>query len=224
MIFKLKDPGSAVTHFIGALLAAAVSVPLMATAVRFLDRRGVAGVAVFAGGLIALYAASTIYHSLNVSERVNGLLRRLDHMMIFVLIAASYTPVCLVSLRGGAGFLYMCVVWAFAAAGMIFKACWISCPDWLSSSIYIIMGWICAFNAEELARSMPAGAFICLVIGGAVYTAGGVIYAFEEKLKGLGFKYFGVHEVFHLFVMAGSLFHVITMFIIAKNSEFLTVP
>ena len=133
-------------------------------------------------------------------------------MMIFVLIAGSYTPVCLIVLGGKQGYTLLAVVWGIAAAGMVIKAVWITCPKWFSSVIYIAMGWVCVAVFGTLLRTLPLQAFLWLLAGGIIYTIGGVIYALKLPVFNGHHKYFGSHEIFHLFVMAGSICHFIFMY------------
>ena len=133
-------------------------------------------------------------------------------MMIFVLIAGSYTPVCLIVLGGELGYTLLAFVWGIALAGMLVKACWITCPKWFSSVIYIAMGWVCLLVFGKLLDTLPTAAFLWLLAGGIIYTAGGIIYALKLPLFNLKHKGFGSHEVFHLFVMAGSVCHFIFMY------------
>ena len=158
MKFEIKDPGSAITHFIGMLMAAFAATPLLIRAASNPDRIHVISLAVFIASMILLYAASTTYHTLNISERANRILRKIDHCMIFVLIAGSYTPVCLIVLGGRTGYTLCALVWGVALAGILLKAFWVTCPKWFSSILYIAMGWICvlAFHAAS-ERPLPGG-------------------------------------------------------------------
>ena len=212
MTLSIKDPGSAITHFIGMILAAAASTPLLLTAVWQGDLHSVPALAVFALSMILLYGASTIYHTLNISEKVNKILRKIDHMMIFILIAGSYTPVCVIPLRDSVGYPLLALVWGTAVAGMLIKAFWITCPKWFSSLIYISMGWLCVLAMVPLVSSLPSAAFAWLVAGGIIYTVGGVIYALKLPFFNARHRYFGSHEIFHLFVMGGSFCHYVMMY------------
>ena len=131
MKLSVKDPGSALTHFIAMILAVLAAAPLLLKAAFFTDRLHVAALAVFIVSMILLYAASTVYHTFDISEGVNRLLRKIDHMMIFVLIAGTYTPVCLIVLGNSAGYRLLALVWAIAAVGILINALWISCPKWM---------------------------------------------------------------------------------------------
>lgn len=210
----IKDPGSALTHFIAFVGSAAAAAPLLMKAAAEPDasRLQIAALAVFIVSMILLYAASTVYHTLDISEKVNRLLRKLDHMMIFILIAGTYTPVCVLVLGDKTGWSLLALVWGIAIAGMIINALWITCPKWVSSLIYIAMGWVCVLAFGKITAALPKSAFIWLLTGGIIYTAGGIIYALKLPIFNARFKYFGSHEIFHLFVMGGSLCHYIMMY------------
>ena len=211
MQLTIREPGSAITHFIGCLMALIAASPLLIKAHG--NTTYMLAMTIFATSMVLLYAASTIYHSIcHVSAKVLRNFQKLDHMMIFVLIAGSYTPVCLIVLGGKLGYTLLAVVWGVAIIGMTVKAFWITCPKWFSSVIYIAMGWICLAVFGQLWTLLPRSAFLWLLAGGLIYTAGGVIYALKLPLFNSKHKYFGSHEIFHLFVMAGSLCHFIFMF------------
>ncbi len=211
--FKVKDPGSAVTHFIGMLMAMFAATPLLIKAAREPDRIHVISLAVFIVSMILLYAASTTYHTLDISERVNKVLRKIDHMMISVLIAGTYTPICLIVLKDSVGYWLCALVWGIALGGILIKAFWITCPKWFSSVLYIAMGWLCVLAFTQIINSLPRPAFLWLLAGGIIYTAGGVIYALKLPIFNARHKNFGSHEIFHLFVMGGSVCHFIVMYV-----------
>lgn len=212
---SIKDPGSAITHFIGMILAAAASTPLLILAASKSDRNSVLALGIFTLSMILLYAASTIYHTFNISEKVNKILRKIDHMMIFILIAGSYTPICAIALKDSIGYPLLALVWGTAVVGILIKMFWITCPKWFSSLIYICMGWLCVLAFAPLVHSLPAIAFAWLVAGGVIYTIGGIIYALKLPIFNSKHQYFGSHEIFHLFVMGGSLCHFVVMFYVA---------
>lgn len=204
---SLKDPGSAVTHMAGFLLAAIGSVPMLIRAHSLHYPLAFACAAAFMISMLLLYAASSVYHSLDISEKVNSVLRKIDHMMIFVLITGTYAPCCFLIIGGAKGFILFGCVCLFSAAGMLMNALWITCPKWLSSLIYIALGWSCIFAFPEILRSCPLSAFSLLLGGGLFYTAGGIMYALKFPVFGNRFRYFRSHELFHVFVMAGSFCH-----------------
>lgn len=215
MQITIREPGSAITHFIGMIMALFASVPLLVKAGMSPGEEHFAAMAIFMTSMILLYGASATYHSVNLTGKYLRIFRKLDHMMIFVLIAGSYTPVCLIVLGGNLGYTLLALVWGIALAGMLIKAFWITCPKWFSSLIYISMGWLCVLAMVPLVKALPIAAFIWLLAGGIIYTVGGVIYALKLPFFNARHQYFGSHEIFHLFVMGGSLCHFVVMFYIA---------
>ena len=208
----LKDPGSAITHFIGMLMAIFAAVPLLIKAAREPDHIYLISLSIYALSLILLYAASTTYHTFDLSERANTILKKIDHMMIFVLIAGSYTPICLITLKGRTGTILLALVWGIAIVGIILKAFWVFCPKWVSSVLYIGMGWTCVLAFTQILNALSPAAFGWLLAGGIIYTIGGVIYALKLPIFNNRHKNFGSHEIFHLFVMGGSICHFIVMY------------
>lgn len=208
----IKDPGSAITHFIGMLMAIFAAVPLLIKAANEPSQIYIISLTIYAASLILLYAASTTYHTFDVSERVNTILKKIDHMMISVLIAGSYTPVCLIVLKGRTGLILLAVVWSIAIAGIMIKAFWVYCPKWVSSVLYIGMGWTCVLAFTQILNNMSPAAFGWLLAGGIIYTLGGVIYALKLPIFNNRHKNFGSHEIFHLFVMGGSACHFVVMY------------
>ena len=212
MQITIREPGSAITHFIAMMMAVFATVPLLVKAGITSGGRSFIAMVVFMTSMILLYGASATYHTVNLTGRYLRIFRKLDHMMIFVLIAGSYTPVCLIVLGGQSGYTLLLLVWGIALTGMLIKACWITCPKWFSSVIYIAMGWVCLLAFGQLLDTLPTAAFLWLLAGGIIYTVGGVIYALKLPVFNSRYKNFGSHEVFHLFVMAGSICHFIFMY------------
>ncbi|HJC37541.1 MAG TPA: hemolysin III family protein [Candidatus Mediterraneibacter faecigallinarum] len=208
----IKEPGSAITHFIGMLMAIFAAVPLLIKAAHEPSRIYIISLAIYAASLILLYAASTTYHTFDISPKVNTILKKIDHMMISVLIAGSYTPVCLIVLKGKTGIILLSIVWAIAIAGILIKAFWVYCPKWVSSVLYIGMGWTCVLAFTQILNNMSPAAFGWLLAGGIIYTVGGVIYALKLPIFNSRHKNFGSHEIFHLFVMGGSACHFVVMY------------
>lgn len=213
MQITIREPGSAITHFIAMMMAVFATVPLLVKAGIQSGWENFLAMAIFMGSMILLYGASATYHSVDLTGRSLRVFRKLDHMMIFVLIAGSYTPVCLIVLGGKLGYTLLALVWGIAAVGMLVKACWITCPKWFSSVIYIAMGWVCVLVFGPLLKTLSAPAFLWLLSGGIIYTVGGVIYALKLPIFNAKHKFFGSHEVFHLFVMGGSICHFIFMYL-----------
>ena len=207
-MFHIKDPGSSITHFIG-FICAILATPglLIYAASSHVGLTGLVSLSVFMVSMILLYGASTAYHTFIVQPHTEKILKRIDHMMIFVLIAGSYTSVCAMVLSQPTGTYLLAAIWGLAFVGMILKLFWVTCPKWFSSIIYIAMGWVCVFVMPQLYVSLSLQAFLLLAIGGIIYTVGGVIYAMKLKVFNERFPKFGSHEVFHVCVMLGSLCH-----------------
>lgn len=212
MNITIREPGSALTHFIAMLLALCATVPLLVRAAVHSGVKSLTAMTVFMISMVLLYAASTIYHSVNCSGRILRIFRKMDHMMIFILIAGTYTPVCLLTLPKPSGLMLLAAVWGIALVGIFIKGFWITCPKWFSSVLYIAMGWSCLSVLGQLFSLLPLHAFLWLLAGGLIYTAGGIIYALRLPLFDARHPMFGLHEIFHLFVMAGSLCHFVFMF------------
>ena len=212
MNITIREPGSALTHFIAMLLALCAAVPLLVRAAVHSGVKSLTAMTVFMISMVLLYAASTIYHSVNCSGRILRIFRKMDHMMIFVLIAGTYTPVCLLTLPKPSGLMLLAAGWGIALVGIFIKGFWITCPKWFSSVLYIAMGWSCLSVLGQLFSLLPLHAFLWLLAGGLIYTAGGIIYALRLPLFDARHPMFGLHEIFHLFVMAGSLCHFVFMF------------
>jgi len=200
MNIYVKDPGSAFTHFIGMVMAVFASTPLLIKAARQPDEIHMVALGIFITSMILLYGASTLYHTLNLSEKANRRLKKLDHMMIFVLIAGTYTPICLIALPQPLGTQLLSLVWGIAFLGIVVKLFWVTCPKWFSSVLYISMGWTCVLAFTQILNSLEAAAFGWLLAGGIIYTIGGIIYALKLPIFNAKHKYFGSHEIFHLFV------------------------
>lgn len=213
MTLKLKDPVSAITHGIAMLLAMAGAVPLLIKAARHADVVHIFALGVFILTMILLYFSSTIYHSIDSTEKVNRRLRKMDHMMISIMIAGSYTPVCLIVLHNRLGYVLCGLVWGVGLLGILLKALWITCPKWVSSVLYIGMGWLCVLAFVPLFRALPTAGFGWLLAGGIIYTIGGVIYGLKVPFFDKHHIYFGSHEIFHIFVMLGSACHFIVMYV-----------
>lgn len=211
MKLHLRDPASAITHGIGLLLTLCGAAPLLIKAVS-LGTAFAAAMLVFILTMALMYAASSLYHSVTLSDKAIQWFRRVDHSAIFVFIAGSYTPVCLLILEPRYGLPLLAALWAVTAAGILTKFLWITCPKWFSSVIYIAMGWFCVFCIKPLLHALTLPALLWLLAGGIFYTVGGVIYTLRLPLFNARHKNFGTHEIFHVFVMLGTLCHYLFMY------------
>ena len=201
-----REPINGFTHLGGAILSffglLALVIKTTLTNPSIVD---ISAVIIFGISLILLYSASATYHLVVASEKVISFLRRIDHSMIFVLIAGSYTPFCLIGLKGVTGWISFIIVATIAICGILFKMIWFKCPRWISTCIYIGMGWISVFLIKPLSNSIPLGGIFLLVLGGVFYTIGAIIYG--TKPEALKLRKLGFHEIFHIFILLGSLCH-----------------
>lgn len=211
MQISIREPGSAITHFAAMLMAMGAAIPLLIKASSYGSIYTIA-MFIFISSMILLYGASTTYHSVMVAPHIIKRFRKLDHMMIFIMIAGSYTPVCLLVLDKHTGYRMLLAVWGIALGGMLIKALWITCPKWFSSILYIGMGWLSISVVKPIIASLSLEAFSWLLGGGLLYTIGGVIYALKLEVFNHNHIHFGSHEIFHLFIMAGSFCHFIFMY------------
>lgn len=207
MTWRAKEPFSTYSHFFGVLLSIAALVALVVQSDGHVWRT--IGFSIYGATLILLYSASTLYHWLPLSPRGEDILRRFDHIAIFWLIAGSYTPVCVITLRGAWGWSILGAVWALALGGTALKLFWEHLPNPLSAALYVGMGWLAVVAIAPLTRNLPPPAILWLLAGGLAYTAGALIYAIERPDPFP--TVFGHHEVFHVFVLAGSALHFVFM-------------
>jgi hemolysin III len=205
----LRDPVSGLTHLAGAILGAVGMVFLLFKGLKIHSPWYITSSIIYGISLVLLYSSSALYHLLKVSERHQVTLRRLDHTMIFVLIAGSYTPFCLVSLRGRVGWSTFVAVWLLAVGGIFVKLFWLNAPKGLSTGLYLFMGWIALFIMYPLSQAVSPTALAWLIGGGLFYTVGAIIYAMERPDPFP--PHFGFHEIWHLFVLAGSASHFVSV-------------
>ena len=190
------------THLVGAVMSVVGATVLIVMASLVGDPWKIVSAAVFGASLILLYSASTLYHSLR--GRAKNILRKLDHLSIYLLIAGTYTPFCLVTLRGPWGWSLFGVVWALAVAGMLQEIKPRSEARIMSLVIYAIMGWVVVVAIKPLLAHIETAGFVWLVTGGLLYTIGIVFYAFDSR-----FRHW--HGIWHLFVIGGSLAHYVAI-------------
>lgn len=206
-------PWSAITHGIGVFLSIIGTVLLLLRSMELkLDSWHTISFAIYGLSMMGLYTASTLYHSLRTSVAGRIALRKYDHCSIALLIAGSYTPICLTLLRnvGFWGWTIFGIIWAMAIASCALSLLWINSPRWLTSGVYLVMGWLAIIAIYPLSQVMPAAGMFWLVLGGILYTVGGVLYAI--KWPGRNNPRFGCHEIFHVFILAGSICHFLLMY------------
>ncbi|MGD9679195.1 MAG: hemolysin III family protein [Vulcanibacillus sp.] len=209
MFLRMREPVNALTHLIGTILSAIGLTVLIYIAVIQATSWHIVTFSIYGASMILLYTASTLYHSLNLSEKSIEIFHKIDHMMIYVLIAGTYTPICLIPLRGGWGWSLFGVVWFLAITGILLKIFWFDAPRWLSTLFYVIMGWVVVIAFVPLINSVPFSGLMWLIAGGVSYTIGALIYGLKKP--NIFKKFLGFHEIFHLFVLGGSFCHFIFM-------------
>jgi hemolysin III len=202
---RFREPVNGLTHLVGGLLASVGLGVLLATATRAGRVDQLVAFGIFGFSLIALYTASALYHLLPLSPAGVARMRRVDHMAIFVLIAGTYTPFCLLALDGGWRVGLLGLVWGLALCGILLKLFWMDAPRWLSVALYLGIGWVAVIAAPALFRAVPAGGMAWVLAGALVYSAGALIYGLKRPNPMPGV--FGFHELWHLFVVAGSACH-----------------
>ena len=209
---SIREPGSALTHFAALIMMAMGAGPLLSRALRYGSVYTTAGMMIFIVSTCLLYSASTVYHTIVAGLRVTTFFRKLDHCSISVMIAGTYTPVCLTVLRGRTGYALLASIWGLAVIGVVMKLFWITCPKWMSSVLYIAMGWLCVFAMKPLLEVLSSAEFLWLLAGGIFYTVGAGIYAMHPKKFDAKHIYFGSHEIFHVFIMMGTFCHYMVMY------------
>ncbi len=205
MIDKLRDPVSGLTHLAAAITAALGLIVLLILS------RGDPGkeltLLIYGISLILMFSASATYHLVRTTPKNELWLRKLDHSAIYLLIAGTYTPVCLTFFTGFYRWGLLAIVWGFALVGITIKLFVIHAPRWLNAGVYLIMGWLAVFAIQQIITTMPVGAMIWLIAGGFFFTLGAIIYITRKMdfVPGV----FGFHEVWHIFVILGCLCHFI---------------
>ena len=202
---KTNEPLSSLTHFIGFLLSIAGLVLLIVVASSLKTVWHVVTFSIFGASLILLYLASTLYHFFPAKSKAKRIFKKIDHSFIYILIAGTYTPVCLTVLRGGWGWSIFGIIWGLAILGIIIKSTNLKINCSVSTLIYILMGWIILIALFPLINSISKTGLIVLLLGGIFYTIGTIFYALDKTIPRT--RWFGMHEIFHLFVLAGSFSH-----------------
>jgi hemolysin III len=206
-----KEITSAVTHLGGAIFGVIALSLLLNAAIKADSLIAIISFLIFGLSMIFLYSTSCIYHFIDSSKKKAKLImRKLDHIMIFVLISGTYTPVCLLVLDKDVGYKLLTLVWSIALIGAFIKIFWINAPRWISAGLYLGMGWLSIFVFMPLVKSLAAGGIFWLLSGGLLYTVGGVIYGLKKP--NIDKLWFGFHELFHIFVLAGTFCHFIMMY------------
>ena len=205
MLSKLREPVNGLTH-LGAAIAASLGLIGLLIVGRG-DPLKFASFLIYGISLVLMFSSSAAYHLVRANLKFESRLRKLDHAAIYLLIAGTYTPICLTFFTGFWRWGLLGIVWGFALVGIIVKMFIINAPRWVSAGIYLIMGWLAVFAIQQIITTMPAGAMFWLIAGGLFFTLGAIIYITKtmDFLPGI----FGFHEVWHIFVILGCLSHFI---------------
>lgn len=198
-------PWSAITHASGIFLAIIGTIFLLIKVIPQHDGLKFAGFCIFAATMILLYTASTLYHALNTSVRGRLLLRKLDHTAVNLLIAGTYTPFCLTLIHGTTSYVLLILIWMLAIISSVLAFAWINAPRWITAGIYILLGWISVYTVPMIYESEGMVPLFWMFLGGVFYTIGGVSYAL--KWPGRHNPRFGCHEIFHVFIVLGTIGH-----------------
>jgi hemolysin III len=208
LLSKFNEPVNGFTHLLGAVVSAIGLLALIV--IGWNDSGMVISVIIYGFSLIAMFSASAAYHLLKERPKVQQTLRKLDHSAIFLLIAGTYTPFCMIAFTGFWRWGLFAIIWGIAIVGIVVKIISIRAPRWANALIYVIMGWLCVMAAPQMPSVLPVNVIIWLVIGGVIYTLGAVVYA--TKIFNFVPGKFGFHEVWHIFVLFGALAHFISIF------------
>ena len=209
MSLKMKEPVNTWTHFISFVASIVGLVFLIVVCKNSISK--LVTMTIYGLSMILLYGASSIYHWVQTTPKKELLLKKIDHIAIYFLIAGSYTPVFYYGLEGAWRWAMLISVWSLAVIGMALKIWFIHAPRYVSAGFYVSLGWIALVPFLQLIKHLPLGAIILMAVGGVIYTMGAVIYA--TKIFDFFPKRFGFHEIFHLFIAAGSIVHFIMIFI-----------
>jgi len=207
MIRKLREPVNGLTHFFAAIAALIGTIVLVV-----LGRHSVvkeATFVIYGASLVLLFTASAAYHMADAGPRVTGILRKMDHSAIYLLIAGTYTPFCLLAFSGFWKWGLFAIIWSIAIIGIIVRMIISRAPRWITAGTYVVMGWLCLGAIGQMRQVLPAGALIWLAVGGVIYTLGALIYI--TRVLDFAPGRFGFHEVWHIFVILGAIAHFIAI-------------
>jgi hemolysin III len=207
VLSKLREPVNGLTHLFAAIAAAIGWMVLLVLGWRSLGK--IVSLSVYGTSLILLFAASATYHMVKARPKILEILRKLDHAAIYLLIAGTYTPFCVNMFTGFWKWGLLTIIWSLAVIGIVVKMIIIHAPRWLTTGVYIMMGWLCLAALGEMLRVLPAGALAWLLAGGIIYTLGAIVYI--TRVMNFWPGKFGFHEIWHIFVILGALAHFIAI-------------
>lgn len=203
LLSRFREPVSGLTHLGGALAAFIGQIILLVIAAPAVEK--LISVLIYGLSLIGLFAASATYHLVNAGPKVTKTLRKLDHTAIYLLIAGTYTPICLNAFTGFFRWGLLAIIWSLALAGILVKMFTINAPRWFAAGVYVLMGWLSLSAAGQMSTALSPFALGWLITGGIVYTLGAIVYA--TKIFNFVPGKFGFHEIWHIFVLLGAAAH-----------------
>jgi len=205
----LREPFSGLSHLLGATLTIPALIYMLMKLPSEPFSNYLASYLVFSISMFLMFGSSAVYHLMDVSEQAIRKLKRIDHMAIFIMIAGSYAPFCLIGLDETLALIMLSIIWGIATCGILIKIYWLHAPRWLSTVLYLAMGWVAIAVYEPLSQGLPSKSIDWLVAGGIVYTVGAIVYAC--KWPNLHAKYFNFHDFWHVFVLAGATCHFVSI-------------
>jgi hemolysin III len=200
---RLREPISGLTHLVAAIVAFVGLIALACLAKN--NPAKLASLSIYGSTLVLMFSASAIYHLIKAGPRVTLFLRKLDHSAIYLLIAGTYTPICLYYFTGFWRFGFLAIIWSLGLIGITVKLAVISAPRWLTAGVYLLMGWLSVAAIGEILSIIPPGALVWLLVGGLFFTGGAVVYILKKPDLFPGV--FGFHEIWHIFVILGAFCH-----------------
>ncbi|MCG8485547.1 MAG: hemolysin III family protein [Clostridia bacterium] len=206
----IREPINSISHLVGCILSIFGFGYIMNVSVSSGNLVKIIASVIFCLGLMGLYAASTIYHWSTLPKKALTTLRKIDHIMIYFLIAATYTPICLIPLKGKVGYTLLTIIWVLSITGMVIKVFWLNAPRLLYTSFYVLLGWAVIFAIRPLIHNWVIPGVSLIALGGVSYTVGAIIYALKPKF--LQLWKFGHHEIFHIFILIGSILHYVAIY------------
>ena len=207
MFKNFREPVNSLTHWVGAVLALIGLIALLL--VGWGTPAKVISLVIYGVSLIFLFAASATYHTVNRKDKVLEIFRKVDHAAIFLLIAGTYTPFCVIAFSGFWQWGMLSILWSLALIGIIVKIFYIRSPRWLNAGIYVIMGWLGIAAAGQIFNALPVWVITWLVVGGVIYTLGAIVYS--TKIFNFVPGVFGFHEIWHIFVILAAMAHFIAV-------------
>jgi hemolysin III len=210
MFSKLREPVNGLTHLGGAIASLFGQIALLI--VGWSGTAKIISLLIYGLSLIALFSASATYHLTKAKPAILQTLRKLDHSAIYLLIAGTYTPYCIIAFTGFFRWGLLAIIWTIAFIGIVVKFIYVKAPRWLNVAVYVVMGWLCISAVGQVPAALPVSTMVWLIVGGVIYTLGAVIYA--TKIFNFVPGKFGFHEVWHIFVLLGALAHFISVMLL----------